>query len=83
VNNREIMKELFTQFIADYLDRSTRPFAQMNLLRGVDYYRAALEGEQVEVVVSSAMKFVERYEKSWPWKRSLIVARSLRTFNGN
>lgn len=75
------MKDLYTQFIADYLDRNTRPLAQMNLLRGVELYREELVQQDIETVVTTAMQFVETYENSWWWQKREVIARSLRAFH--
>lgn len=70
------MKELLTQFIADYLDGRTRPHAQANLLRNMEVN--SLIGEDMKLLVTRSMTFVDRYHKAWPWNRRQVIAQSLR-----
>lgn len=75
------MKELLVQFIADYLDKATRPAAHSNLLLRMDTRTDIIMGDDIKQVVTRCMKFVEDYESTWWWNRSKIVSNTLRTFD--
>jgi putative ribosome biogenesis GTPase RsgA len=73
-----IMKHLFTNFVADYLDSNTRPHAHGNLVRNVEHHLNDLTRTQVQEIIDRAVVFVSKYEKAWPWERFRLVANSLR-----
>lgn len=77
-NGKIIMLSIYINYIADYIEHSTRANAFHRLMTEIQSNMPDLTENDAMELITKANNFTTTYKKAWPWQRSRIVAEAIR-----
>jgi len=75
------MLNIYLNYIADYIERSSRSNAFHRLMTEIQNNMPGLSEQDAMELITEANKFSATYQSAWPWQRSGIVSRAIRCIN--
>lgn len=73
-----LMMELYYKYIANYVDKKTRPYAHSYLLQGIEQYNDQIEQVDKEFLLSKTLKFSFEYSRAVFWKKRKVLISALK-----
>lgn len=74
------MLTIYLNYIADYIERSTRANAFHRLMSEIQDNMPDLTEQDAMELITKANKFTATYKSAWPWQRFRIVSQAIRVF---
>ncbi|MFZ1806376.1 MAG: hypothetical protein WAU36_04095 [Cyclobacteriaceae bacterium] len=72
------MLTIYINYIADYIERSTRANAFHRLMSEIQINMPELTEQDAMELITKANKFTTSYNTAWPWQRTRIVSEAIR-----
>lgn len=72
------MLTIYLNYIADYIQRTTRPNAFHRLMSEIQDNMPELTEQDAIELITKANRFTATYKSAWPWERPRIVAQAIR-----
>jgi hypothetical protein len=72
------MKNIYFNFIANFVDKRTRASAHARLLYDLEKYNAEISVVQKQVLLTKSLEFSRDFSDAWPWKKFAIITQAIK-----